>query len=61
MNLNFGSYFISKILGAVDRFGEEELESDLKLLYQTDLRLKSGFDSRVELELLVTELSGAKR
>jgi len=54
-------YFISKILGAVDRFGEEELESDLKLLYQTDLRLKSGFDSRVELELLVTELSGAKR
>jgi len=59
--LKSSPYFISKILKSVDRFGEGELEEDLKLLYQADLRVKSGFDSRTELELLVTELSGAKK
>jgi len=59
--LKTSPYFIGKLYKTAERFSRDELEEDLKQLYQTDLNLKSGFDPKTEMYLLLTELIGEKR
>lgn len=59
--LKTSPYFIGKLYQTADRFGRDELEEDLDHLFETDLNLKSGFDPKTEMYLLLTELIGEKR
>jgi len=58
--LKANPYYIGKLMAYSDNFKEDELERSLDLLCQTDLRLKSGFDPKVEFSLLLLELKGEK-
>lgn len=57
--LKASPYYINRLYEASRNFKLEKLKDALGLLYNTDLKLKSGYDHKTELSLLVTELTNA--
>ncbi len=51
-------YQVKRMLSAVSRFQEPELERAINSLYQTSLKLKTGSDQKIEMYLLLSELLG---
>lgn len=54
------SYYIQMLMDDLDRFSLEELSEGLEKLFRTDLNLKTGYDARVEMPLLLYELIHVK-
>ena len=57
--LKASPYYINRLYDASRNFTLAKLRDALGLLYNTDLRIKSGYDNKTELTLLVTELANA--
>ena len=55
--LDLHPYVTSKILRQIDKFSFIELERDLELIWESDLKMKSGFNQELTLENLVIALS----
>ena len=59
--LKASPYYMGKIMASAGNFSEDELMRAIDALCGTDLRLKRGYDARVELPLLFLELLGEKK
>jgi len=49
-------FFVKKCMEKTPRFTLEELQRNIKLLHEADLRMKSGYSPRLTLEMLIPEL-----
>lgn len=58
--LNTGLYFVKKLLNKTSRFSQEELANDLKLILETNLKIRNGEAEVPAVELLVASLCAAK-
>ena len=54
------SYYIQTLSESLDRFSIDELSEGLEQLFKADLNLKTGYDARVEMPLLLYELINVK-
>jgi DNA polymerase III delta subunit len=58
--LKINPYYAGRLMADADNFREDELEGSLDQLALTDIRIKSGFDAKIEFPLLLLELIGEK-
>ena len=58
--LKINPYYAGRLMADSDNFREDELERSLDELSSTDIRIKSGFDAKIEFPLLLLELIGEK-
>jgi DNA polymerase-3 subunit delta len=54
------SYYLETLSESLDRFSLDELSEGLERLLRCDLNLKTGYDARVEMPLLLYELINVK-
>jgi len=60
-NLKISPYYAQKILQNVDAYSAPELEKNLEILSNCDVKIKSGFDPKIEMYLTLAELQNAKK
>jgi len=54
------SFYLKMLQVSLPRFSADELVAGLEALFRSDLNLKSGYDARVEMPLLMGELLNVK-